>query len=388
MRGLGFAPDNGQQVLVRARIGLYAERGDYQLIVDYMEEAGAGALRRAFEALKARLGEEGLFEASRKLPVPSMPRCIGVITSPSGAAVHDVLTTLARRFPATPVILYPVPVQGDAAAPAIEAMLEKACARNECDVLILTRGGGSLEDLWAFNEERTARAIAACTIPVVSAVGHEVDFTIADFVSDHRAPTPTGAAELVSPDGAALGRQVSDLARRAQRTMLARINDERRYLRSTRARIIHPSARLADIAQRLDHLGLRMARAFANGQLARGAAHAGMRARLSAHHPERTLATTQVRFAQLSQRLRQAMRAQLNQSRARHAELARALRTIGPQATLERGYAIVTNDNGSRVIRSSGEVHTGDVLNARLASGALKLKVASSTTPDDATSLE
>src|SRR5271156_2319974 len=197
---LGFAPRDGQKVLVRARIGLYEPRGESQLIVDHMEDAGLGALKRQFEELSAKLSQEGLFAAERKRPLPGLPRRIGVITSPTGAAIRDILHILARRFPTAAVLIYPVPVQGAAAAPAITAALDLAGARAECDVLIVARGGGSLEDLWAFNDERVARAMYHCPIPIVTGIGHEVDITIADFVADVRAPTPSAAAELVVPD--------------------------------------------------------------------------------------------------------------------------------------------------------------------------------------------
>ncbi|RLA31329.1 MAG: exodeoxyribonuclease VII large subunit, partial [Gammaproteobacteria bacterium] len=202
-RALRFRPANGQQVLLRARAGLYEGRGEFQLIVESMEEAGHGALQRAYEELRGRLTDEGLFDEALKRPLPTLPRQIGIITSPSGAALHDVLHVLARRFPAIPVVLYPATVQGDEAPNALRAALATAIRRAECDVLLLARGGGSLEDLWAFNDEALARAIRACPIPVVSGIGHETDFTIADFVADLRAPTPSAAAEAISPDGAA-----------------------------------------------------------------------------------------------------------------------------------------------------------------------------------------
>src|SRR5437763_11109252 len=211
---LGFTPSAGQHVLARGRVSLYEPRGEYQLIVEYLEEAGIGALQRQFERLKAKLAAEGLFALERKRSLPRFPRRIGVVTSPSGAAIRDVLHILARRFPPAAVLVYPTAVQGAAAAPALVAALESASARAECQVLILARGGGSLEDLWAFNDERVARAIGACRLPVVSGVGHEIDFTIADLVADARAPTPSGAAELVVPERSAC---LEVLARGAQR---------------------------------------------------------------------------------------------------------------------------------------------------------------------------
>ncbi|HKX58724.1 MAG TPA: exodeoxyribonuclease VII large subunit, partial [Steroidobacteraceae bacterium] len=197
------APRDGMQVLLRARVGLYEARGEFQLVVDHLEEAGEGELRRRFEALKLKLAAEGLFDAARKRPLPRFPRRIGVVTSPTGAALRDVLHVLGRRFPSVPVLLYPVPVQGAGAAREIASMLAVADRRRDVDVLLLVRGGGSLEDLWAFNDEALARAIAGVGLPVISGIGHEIDFTIADFVADLRAPTPSAAAEIAVPDAAA-----------------------------------------------------------------------------------------------------------------------------------------------------------------------------------------
>jgi exodeoxyribonuclease VII large subunit len=224
---LRFQPANGQQVLVRARVSLYEARGELQLIVEHMEPAGEGALRLAFEQLKQKLGAEGLFDSDKKKPLPELPRQLGIITSPSGAAIRDLLSVLRRRFPALPVVLYPVQVQGTEAPRQIVRMLQLANRREECDVLILSRGGGSLEDLQPFNEEAVARAIHASRIPVVSGVGHEIDFTIADFVADHRAPTPSAAAELVAPDRLAWRRQLQQLGQRLSLVQLRKIEQLR-----------------------------------------------------------------------------------------------------------------------------------------------------------------
>src|SRR5271155_4049554 len=226
-----FAARDGQKVLVRARIGLYEQRGEYQLVIDHMEDAGLGALKRQFEELSARLAAEGLFAPERKRPLPVLPKRIGVITSPSGAAVRDILHVLARRFAAVPVLIYPVAVQGAAAAAEIVAALSLAGRRAECDVLILARGGGSLEDLWAFNDEALARAIAACPVPVVSGIGHEVDFTIADFAADVRAATPSAAAEIVVPDGAEWAASLRRMGERLQRALRHRLDAQRERLR-------------------------------------------------------------------------------------------------------------------------------------------------------------
>ena len=256
-----FRPKDGMAVLVRARVGLYEPRGEYQLLVEHLEEAGEGALKREFEKLKAKLAAEGLFAAERKRPLPAVPRRIGVVTSPTGAAIHDILRVLRARFPAAAVLLYPTAVQGAAAVPEIVRAIEAASRRNECDVLIIARGGGSLEDLWCFNDERVARAIAACRVPTVSGVGHEVDVTIADFVADLRAPTPSAAALAAVPDKPAwleslasaehaLRRRHGSLPARAARWPLGTL--------AQRLQISHPGARLVQHAQRLDDLELRM----------------------------------------------------------------------------------------------------------------------------------
>src|SRR6202047_3362662 len=257
---VGFTPKAGQHILARGRVSLYEPRGEYQFIVEHLEEAGVGALRREFERLKAKLAAEGLFALERKRSLPRFPRRIGVITSPTGAALRDILHILARRFPPAAVLIYPTPVQGDAAIPSIVEAIETASARAECDVIIVARGGGSLEDLWAFNDERVARAIRGSTIAIVSGVGHEIDFTIADFVADARAPTPSGAAELVTPDRIAC---LEALARNLERLTACM----RRELRSVssrfdaaglRLKLSHPGVRLAQQTQRLDELEQRL----------------------------------------------------------------------------------------------------------------------------------
>ncbi len=244
-------PVDGMRVLARGRISLYEGRGDCQLIVHYLEDAGEGALRRAFEQLKRQLDREGLFDPAHKQPLPAMARRVGVITSPSGAAIRDILSTLRRRFASLPVLVYPVPVQGDAAAEAIAATIRFASDRRDCDVLILARGGGSLEDLQAFNDERVARALFASAVPIVTGIGHEIDFTIADFVADRRAATPTAAAELVSPDGAELERLLSGHRRRLRRLSEERLNRLGQHVDHLQRRLVHPRQRLGEYARRL-----------------------------------------------------------------------------------------------------------------------------------------
>ncbi|HEX7113126.1 MAG TPA: exodeoxyribonuclease VII large subunit [Mizugakiibacter sp.] len=375
---LRFRPAEGMHVLVRARVSLYEPRGDYQLIVEHMEEAGEGALRRAFEALKAQLAAEGLFDAARKRALPRFARRIGVITSPSGAAVRDVLSVIRRRFPLVEVDVLPVPVQGKEAPPAIAAMLRRAGACGRYDVLLLTRGGGSLEDLWAFNDEGVVRAIHACPVPVVSAVGHEIDYTIADFVADLRAPTPSAAAELLVPDRSALAHQLAQRRDRLALLMRRRLEALAQGLDQRLARLgaQRPQARLALGRERLTALLARLRHARRNALDARAAALARLHARLGLQHPQARLRAYAAQLQALRQRL-QAATARGLERRARYlAELARTLHAISPLATLDRGYAILFDAQG-RVLRSVAAADAGDALRARLADGELHLPVRS-----------
>lgn len=328
---LRFAPRDGLQVLVRGRLTLYEPRGDCQLVLEHMEEAGEGALRRAFEALKAKLDAEGLFAEERKRPLPRFVRRLGVLTSPSGAVIRDIESVLARRWPLLEVELLPVPVQGATAAPAIARMLRAAYAAGRHDALLLARGGGSLEDLWCFNDEALLRCIAESPVPVVAAIGHEVDFTLADFVADLRAPTPSAAAELLVPDRAA---------------MQARLVQAHAMLARQLAR------RIERLRQRTDHAGLR----------------------LQAQRPQRRLERGRERAAGLRSRLEAALGRGLQARVGRLRELARGLHVASPLATLERGYAILQREDG-HAVRAADEVAAGEVLHARLARGGLRLRV-------------
>ena len=325
-------PQEGMQLLARGRVSLYEPRGDYQLIVEQLEPAGEGALQRAFELLKARLLAEGLFAAERKRPLPLLPAAIGVITSPTGAAIRDILHVTARRFPAVRIIVYPVPVQGGAAPGAIAAALDLANARAECAVLIVARGGGSLEDLQAFNDEQVARAIARSALPVVSGVGHEVDFTIADFVADVRAPTPSGAAELVVPDRQVWLQRLAQLQLRFEVMWRrhARHADSALQAMSRRLQRAHPGTRLAQHAQRLDELEQRRQRAW-----------------------QALLAGWQGQVQQLM----------------------RALHAVSPLATMERGFAIVTRADSLRALTDTSGIRAGERIRARLARGMLDAEV-------------
>ena len=372
---LAFAPKDGVQVMARVRVGLYEPRGDFQLIVDHMEEAGDGALRRAFEALKQRLGSEGLFDEQRKRPLPELPRRIGVVTSPSGAAIRDILTVLKRRFPAIPVVIYPVAVQGEGAAREIAEAIRLAGRRKECDVLIVGRGGGSLEDLWAFNEEVVARAIHDSPLPVVSAVGHEVDFTIADFVADVRAPTPSAAAELLSPDREAWLSRLQRVEARLAQVLQQQLRQRKQQLSWLGKRLVHPGRRLQENAQRLDELELRLAQAQRNLTRHRQARLETIKARLERHNPQMRLQQLRQSQRELSRRLRQAMQLRLKQLQQRLASQAHALETVSPLATLSRGYAIVSTEESGKVLHRSDEAVVGGRIRARLHHGQLLCRI-------------
>jgi len=375
--------ENGLQVLVRARIGLYEARGEYQLIIEHMEDAGDGALRRAFEQLKHQLQQDGLFETQHKRPLPALPRRIGVITSPTGAAVRDILTTLKRRFPAIPVMVYPVPVQGETAAAQIASSIRLAARRAECDVLILARGGGSLEDLWAFNQETVARAIFDCPLPIVSGIGHEVDVTIADFVADQRAATPTAAAELVSPD-----QQVWQQRLTRQRVALHRVLKQclanyQTRLSALQHRLPHPRRRLESALQRLDELTLRRTQVMRHSLRHRNSKVRMMRERLQQHSPRQRLQNLRIQSHTMRARLQAAMQHQLQQQRQQLQYLAHGLHSISPLATLSRGYAIVSKHDEKHILRNSSEVQRGDTLLTRLAKGRLHSTVTQIEHDDD-----
>jgi len=371
------APRDGMQVLLRARVGLYEARGDYQLVVDHLEEAGEGELRRRFEALKLRLAAEGLFDAARKRPPPRFPRRIGVVTSATGAALRDVLHVLARRCPVIPVLVYPVPVQGAGAARDIAAALALADARAEVDVLLLVRGGGSLEDLWAFNDEGLARAIAATSIPVICGIGHEVDFTIADFVADLRAPTPSAAAELAVPDAAAWVASFAVTERRlaggVQRTLRQR--QEALARADRRLQSLHPSQALAQRAQRLDELQQRAQTCALHLLRSRAERLGRLRALLAAHSPAARVAALSARAAHARGRLLPALRHRLALARAGLDSAARGLQGVSPLATLARGYAIITLPENGEVVTDAASAPPGTEVAVQLARGRLRARV-------------
>lgn len=376
-RLLAFRPADGDQVQLRARVSLYEPRGNYQLIVDFMEPAGEGALRQAFEKLKLKLDAQGLFDAARKRALPGIPRQIGILTSPSGAAVRDILKVLRRRFPSVPVIVYPVRVQGDGAAEEIAAMLKTAVKRNECDVLILARGGGSLEDLWAFNDEALAHAIADCPIPTVSAVGHEVDVTIADLVADLRAPTPSAAAELVVPDRNAWQRTLIGLRRRFDSSVTRLIRDRRDSWKGLCRRLlrVHPAGTIEQHVQRTDEIAQRLRLTMNNTLSTRTSRLAEQISHLRRVAPARRVEMLLGKSEALARRLNESMRQRLSADQSRLAVSIATLDAISPLATLGRGYAILQRETDGSIVRRAQEVKKDDILNARLGEGRLKTKV-------------
>jgi len=373
---VGLTPKDGQQVLVRGRISLYEPRGDYQLIVEHLEDAGQGALKREFERLRTRLAAEGLFDQGRKRTLPRLPRRIGVITSPSGAAIRDVLQVLARRFPAIPVLIYPVPVQGAQAAAGIIAALQLAADRADCDLLMLVRGGGSLEDLWAFNDESLARQIVASPIPVLTGIGHEVDFTIADFAADVRAPTPSAAAELAVPDAAEFERFFAQRMGRLSQVMTRHLKDLRRQLEflQRRAALVSPAVRLSQRIQQLDDLELRLMRALRQRLSDVNARLLELQGRLWRASPGQRLQVVRARHAMLNTRMEAAIRARLQTAQARFQPLVRTLHAVSPLATLDRGYAIVTTESGA-VLHDAADVQRGQIIKARLARGRVQARI-------------
>ena len=370
---LSFRPTNGQEVLVRARVTLFEPRGDFQLVVDYMEPGGEGALRLEFERLKRKLAAEGLFDATKKRPIPDFPRQVGLITSASGAALRDLLAVLKRRFAALPVVIYPAQVQGEAAPASLISALASANARAECDVLILARGGGSLEDLHAFNDETLARAIRASAIPVVTGVGHEIDISIADLVADRRAATPSAAAELVAPSGehlrhrlAALSGRLNAAHARQQVAARQRLNAVARHLA-----LLHPAARLQQRAQRLDQLEQRLTSLLSNRLAQAQFRLRPVTARLSAASPVRRIERFGLAVAALRQRL---VRARMRLAETRRERLMRAvagLEARSPLATLARGYAIVTRLPEGEIVRAPEQTPAGTRIEARLAQGKI-----------------
>ncbi|MGR2667115.1 exodeoxyribonuclease VII large subunit [Vibrio campbellii] len=375
-RRVTFKPANGNQVLVKARLSLYEPRGDYQLIIESMQPEGDGRLQQEFEALKMKLAAEGLFAQTNKQPLPEHPKRVGVITSKTGAALYDILDVLKRRDPSLPVVVYPTMVQGEEAAIQIAQAIGRANSRDECDVLIVGRGGGSLEDLWCFNNEILARTIAASQIPIISAVGHEVDVTIADFVADMRAPTPSAAAELVSRDNShkdqALVTRQHKLAS-AMRYYLAQQKQQSAQLMHHLERQ-HPSYQLQRQTQQLDELEMRLQRAMQRFITTRQQAVERKHHRLQLNSPVKRLAEQKSKLDRVEQKLLDAMDRKLLTMRHQLAIAAEKLDTVSPLATLKRGYSITQTEQG-QVVTQAKDVKTGDILVTRLSDGELRSTV-------------
>ncbi len=384
-RLLKFQPDDGQHVLARGRVSIYEPRGEYQLVVEYLEEVGEGLLRRRFEELKLKLAAEGLFDEGRKQEKPELPRRIGVVTSPSGAAVRDIITVLARRFPAIPVLIYPTSVQGAGAAREIASALELADRRGECDLLILARGGGSLEDLWSFNEEVVARAMAAVSIPVISGVGHEIDFTIADFVADLRAPTPSGAAELAVPDQAQWFGALKTLDQRLARAVGQRLAEPKTALAGLAHRLdrSHPGVQLRHSQQRLDELETRVRLGLARTLQDRRSRLAQSSLRLRGLSPAGRIRSLDERLRFVRGGLAGAVRDALRKPRQRLTLSRRALESVSPLATLRRGYAIVTGGETGAILTDAKAAPPGAGVEIRLAQGELSATVDESRPESD-----
>ncbi len=366
-QSLRFVPSEGMLVQIRGRVSLYENRGDYQLIIDHMEEAGNGALQKAFEQLKKKLAQEGLFDSERKRKLPAYPKHIGVITSPTGAAIRDILSVLERRAPFIPVTVIPSPVQGNEATGQLIQALNTA-SKADIDVIILSRGGGSLEDLWPFNEEALARAIAKHPVPVVSAVGHEIDFTIADFVADYRAPTPSAAAEILSPDRKTLLERVNLLNRKLTTMTLHKLQMAQHQLHSIGKRLRHPGDQLREHSQRLDDLEIRMQQAL-RLQLER------KKADLQRHHnklvqrsPTAKLEQIKLQIAHFEETLHNQINRKLENQQQKLQNLSGQLHLVSPLSTMARGYSI-TQKQG-QIISRVDQLQPGNQIILRLHKGS------------------
>ena len=373
---LKFIPENGLQIQASANVSLYEARGDYQLIVNQMQETGDGALRRAYEQLKAKLADQGLFAPEHKKPLPLIPKAIGIITSPSGAAIRDILSVLARRFPSIPVIIYPVMVQGNEAKYAINQAIISANQRKECDVLLLARGGGSLEDLWAFNEAMVANAIYKSRIPIITGIGHETDTTIADYVADLRAATPTAAAEHCTPDGQQWLGQFIAYEQRLNQLLNNKIQQATQHLDwlAKNLQLQHPGKQLQFKSQRLDELELRLTNTLQN-QLAQAQAKLKTQhARLWQYNPAHTVQQLKAQYLNLNSRLNSNIKNKLHEQHEKLAHLSQTLNIVSPLATLNRGYTLSTDEN-NKLITSTQQLSIGQTINTRLATGSISSQI-------------
>lgn len=378
---LRFPLKDGLQVMVRGRLSLYAPRGDYQLIADTMEEAGLGALQRAYEALRIKLQHEGLFDPANKRPLPKQAARLGVITSPTGAAIHDILSVAKRRYPLTELIIYPTLVQGKDAPTAIKAALAMANERCEVDALIIGRGGGSIEDLWCFNDESLARAIAASQLPTVSAVGHEIDFTIADFVADARAATPSAAAEMLCPQADELLSRLQHWERRLLDRMQQTLATKQYGLQHISARVKHPGRQLQDQMQRLDELDARLRQAMNRDLKMKKMSLDGCQRLLYGNNPQQMIQIQYKNLSRLRYNLNKSIsrRLTLAQTEVRH--LAQQLHSVSPLQTMSRGYSITSTESGTPVTQAK-ELALGQRLHHQLYQGAFISQVVNLIEPD------
>nr|WP_277620453.1 exodeoxyribonuclease VII large subunit [Chromobacterium sphagni] len=369
---LPFRPKEGMQVELRGQVTLYEARGDFQINVGEMRSAGLGRLFEAFERLKAKLQAEGLFDTGRKRELPSHPAAIGIVTSPAAAALRDVASTLRRRMPGIPLILYPAQVQGEGSAQQIARAIQQAGERREVDVLIVCRGGGSIEDLWSFNEEIVARAMAACPIPTVSGVGHETDFTICDFVADRRAPTPTAAAELVSPNREHLAIQLEQTRRALERALSRLLTDKAQQLDFLGRRLVHPGLKLQAQRERLDALSRRLSQRV-NGAFEQSRWRLQLAgSKLSRHQPD--LARLAQAMQQRQARLERAKDRLLERRQQQLAQLSATLAAFNPEAVLARGYAIVQKQDG-QAVKNPAELRNHEKVTLRLAEGSTEARI-------------
>ncbi|HLB58235.1 MAG TPA: exodeoxyribonuclease VII large subunit [Gammaproteobacteria bacterium] len=372
-RKLGFTPKDGMHVLMKGRVSLYEGRGDFQLLVEHLEEAGEGKLRQAFEALKKRLADAGLFDAAHKKLLPPLPQTIGVITSTTGAAIRDILTVLKRRFSCVSVIIYPTLVQGELAATNIVNAIETANQRKECDVLIVARGGGSLEDLWPFNEERVAYAIYRSNIPIISGIGHEIDFTIADFVADVRAPTPSAAAELVTPDREELLASITPIEKQFIRLMMQKFQQFQQTIMWMNKHLQqqHPKRRLAEKMQHLDLQEITLKRLLNNFINDHKIKLHILNAKLYGCTPAHRIRESQQLLISQKQLLQNAITFSLQQKQQLLSNFAATLDALSPLATLKRGFAIATLAENKKILRNVKQVAVGDKISVRLLNGSL-----------------
>lgn len=374
---LRFLPRDGAKVVARGNISVFERDGQYQMYVTFMQQDGIGSLYLAFEQLKKKLGDEGLFAAERKRAIPKFPRAVGVITSPTGAAVRDIVTTLGRRYPAARVLLYPVLVQGAQAAPSVARAIEAMNRHGEADVLIVGRGGGSLEELWAFNEEIVARCIYHSAIPVISAVGHETDFTIADFVADLRAATPTAAAELAVPHQLELKQHAAHLSQRLVQGLTAQVSVSKEQLNRLRRSpaLAQPQRLIQEPAQRLDRLREKLSFRLRHKLSASREAAMRLERKLSAHNPQQQLGFAAQRVENARRRLLAATQATFKENRHRYTMQLRQLDALSPLKVMQRGYSLVYDEREERIVKSIDQVQPGDMIRVRLTDGRLDCHV-------------